>query len=112
MGEGKSGLTAERFDPPSVLVAAAERIASEAGIDVGGIEYLESDRDGRTYFYDVNALSNFVADPVRVVGFDPTARLVDALEERIRETERTRAASSDGKTGSDVTRWAIAGRRS
>ena len=33
-----------------------------AGIDVGGIEYLVDDRDGKHYFYDINALSNFVAD--------------------------------------------------
>ena len=56
-----------------------ERIVGAAGFDVGGVEYLESERDGRRYYYDVNALSNFIADPVKVVGFDPTARLVDAL---------------------------------
>lgn len=59
-----------------------ERIAWAARLDVGGIEYLVSERDGRRYYYDVNALSNFVADPVRVVGFDPTERLVDALVAR------------------------------
>ena len=31
-------------------------------LDVGGIEYLVDDRDGEHYFYDINALSNFVAD--------------------------------------------------
>jgi len=81
-GAAKAGLTVERFDPPAGLIAAAERIAREAHLDVGGIEYLESERDGRLYFYDINALSNFVADPVRVVGFDPTARLVDFLAEK------------------------------
>jgi hypothetical protein len=49
---------------------------------VGGIEYLVDDRDGRHYFYDVNALSNFVADAPNVIGFDPFARLVDYLEVR------------------------------
>ena len=34
-------------------------------------------------YYDVNALSNFVADAVNVVGFDPFVRLVDYLEQRI-----------------------------
>jgi hypothetical protein len=38
------------------------------------------ERDGRLRFYDINALSNFVADAPRVVGFDPFARLVDYLE--------------------------------
>jgi glutathione synthase/RimK-type ligase-like ATP-grasp enzyme len=81
-GSAKAGLRVERFDPPPEIVAAVERIARAMGLDVGGIEYLESARDGRLYYYDLNALSNFVADPVRVVGFDPTSRLVDALEAR------------------------------
>jgi hypothetical protein len=38
------------------------------------------DRDGEHYFYDVNALSNFVADAPRVIGFDPFVRLADWLE--------------------------------
>ena len=54
----------------------------KAKIDVGGIEYMIDDRDGRLVYYDVNALSNFVADAVNVVGFDPFARLVDYLEQR------------------------------
>jgi hypothetical protein len=64
------------------IVSAVERIAAAAHIDVGGIEYLESERDGQLYFYDINALSNFVAEPQTVLGFDPTSRLVDALERR------------------------------
>jgi hypothetical protein len=38
---------------------------------VGGIEYIVDDRDGELYYYDVNALSNFVADATTVLGFDP-----------------------------------------
>jgi hypothetical protein len=53
-----------------------------AGIDVGGIEYMIDDRDGRLVYYDINALSNFVADAVNVVGFDPFGRLVDYLVKR------------------------------
>jgi glutathione synthase/RimK-type ligase-like ATP-grasp enzyme len=78
----KRGLTVEPYEPPADIIAAVERIAAAAHLDVGGIEYLESERDGELYFYDINALSNFVADPVSVVGFDPTARLVDALVAR------------------------------
>ena len=33
-------------------------------------------------YYDINALSNFVADAANVVGFDPFVKLVDFLEER------------------------------
>ncbi|PYQ14800.1 MAG: hypothetical protein DMH00_00985 [Acidobacteria bacterium] len=82
VGAEKAGLTVERFDPPPEILEAVERIAAAAHLDVGGIEYLESERDGRLYFYDINALSNFVADPLRVVGFDPTAKLVDFLAAR------------------------------
>jgi glutathione synthase/RimK-type ligase-like ATP-grasp enzyme len=81
-GAAKTGLTVEPYTPPFDVVRQVERIAQASDLDVGGIEYLESERDGHLYFYDVNALSNFVADPVRVVGFDPTARLVDALVAR------------------------------
>jgi hypothetical protein len=58
------------------------RIAQAAGIDVGGIEYLISERDGRLYFYDINVLSNFVTDALRLVGFDPVPVFVDYLEKR------------------------------
>jgi len=75
----KQGLTVEAYTPPADVTAAVERIAQAAHLDVGGIEYLHSERDGGLYFYDVNALSNFVADAPRVVGLDPTARLVDFL---------------------------------
>jgi Carbamoyl-phosphate synthase L chain, ATP binding domain len=78
----KTGLRVERADPPRTIIADAERIACRAGIDVGGIEYLIDDRDGRHYFYDINALSNFVADACNVVGFDPHERLVDFLVQR------------------------------
>jgi glutathione synthase/RimK-type ligase-like ATP-grasp enzyme len=82
----KRGLTVERYEPPADIIAAVERIAAATHIDVGGIEYLESERDGQVYFYDINALSNFVAEPLTVLGFDPTAKLVDALEKRARRS--------------------------
>jgi DNA-binding beta-propeller fold protein YncE len=34
-------------------------------------------------YYDVNALSNFVADAVNVIGFNPHEKLVDFLEEKM-----------------------------
>lgn len=78
----KTGLRVEGYTPPSEIVAQVEAISRRAGLDVGGIEYLVDDRDGCHYFYDVNALSNFVADPLNVVGFDPWVTLVDYLESR------------------------------
>ena len=52
----------------------------DAGIEIGGVEYITDDRDGRRFYYDINALSNFVADGVNVIGFDPFAKLADWLE--------------------------------
>jgi Carbamoyl-phosphate synthase L chain, ATP binding domain len=75
----KSGLKVEGYDPPAQVKRDAERILQTAGIEVGGIEYVIDNRDGRLLYYDINALSNFVADPERVVGFDPYARLADYL---------------------------------
>jgi glutathione synthase/RimK-type ligase-like ATP-grasp enzyme len=77
----KSGIRAEAYTPPPEVVRNVERITAAAGIEVGGVEYLVDDRDGSLAFYDINALSNFVADAERVVGFDPHARLVDYLEQ-------------------------------
>ena len=78
----KTGLRVEGANPPREIIAQVERIAREARLDVGGIEYLVDDRDGRHYFYDINALSNFVADAPHVIGFDPWPRFVDYLERR------------------------------
>jgi hypothetical protein len=61
------------------MAAAVERMATLSGLDVGGIEYMIDDRDGRAKFYDLNALSNFVAKPLEVLGWDPHERLVDYL---------------------------------
>jgi len=81
----KTGLKVEGYMPPPGVIAACEKIVQTAGIDVGGIEYMTDDRDGSLAYYDVNALSNFVADAKNVIGFDPFARLVDYLEQRARE---------------------------
>jgi glutathione synthase/RimK-type ligase-like ATP-grasp enzyme len=75
----RPGLTVTRFDAPADAVETAVRLTREAGIDVGGVEYLVSARDGRAYFYDVNATSNFVADAPRVLGFDPYPAFVDFI---------------------------------
>ena len=78
----KTGMKVEAFTPPPDVISACERIMQTAGIDVGGIEYMTDERDGSMVYYDINALSNFVADAPNVIGFDPFARLVDYLEKR------------------------------
>lgn len=75
----KSGMKVEGFEPPREVIEDVERIVELAGVEVGGVEYVFDERTGRQLYYDVNALSNFVADPVRVVGFNPYARLADFL---------------------------------
>ena len=84
----RRGLRVEAVTPPDDVIAACERIVQIAGIDVGGIESMIDDRDGERVYYDINALSNFVADAPRVVGFDPHARLVDFLEAQIAQKQR------------------------
>jgi glutathione synthase/RimK-type ligase-like ATP-grasp enzyme len=79
----KNGMRVEKANPPAEIIRAVERIAKHVDLDVGGIEVLVDDRDGEYYFYDVNALSNFVADARNVVGFDPHERLVDYLLTRV-----------------------------
>jgi glutathione synthase/RimK-type ligase-like ATP-grasp enzyme len=78
----KNGLKVEGYTPPPSVIKAVETVVQEAGIDVGGIEYIIDDRDGELLYYDVNALSNFVADAVNVIGFNPHHRLVDYLQKR------------------------------
>lgn len=80
----KRGLRVEGYTPPPEVIADVERIMEAAGIEVGGVEYMVDARDGQRYYYDVNALSNFVADAPRVVGFDPFARLAEYLEREAR----------------------------
>jgi hypothetical protein len=72
----------EGYTPPPPIIDAVKRLTAAAHIEVGGVEYLVSARDGQVYYYDVNALSNFVADAQHVVGFDPFARFVDYLLKR------------------------------
>jgi glutathione synthase/RimK-type ligase-like ATP-grasp enzyme len=79
----KSGIRVEGYEPSPDVIADVERIMAAAGIELGGVEYIVDAREdaAKPLYYDINALSNFVADGPRVVGFDPFARLVDWLEE-------------------------------
>ena len=81
---GRAAVRMAAVTPPAEIVEAAERIAQAVGLDVGGVEAVIDERDGAARFYDINALSNFVAQPLDVLGWDPHERLVDALEGAIR----------------------------
>ncbi len=87
----KPTITITAFAPPLDIVAAVERVAIAAGLDVGGIEYMIDDRDGRARFYDLNAMSNFVAKPLDVLGYDPHEPLVDYLTGLIGARQRVAA---------------------
>jgi hypothetical protein len=80
----KNGLKVEGYTPPKNVIEAVEKIMKAAQIEVGGIEYIIDDRDGQLYYYDINALSNFVADGPKVIGFDPFVKLADYLEQEAR----------------------------
>jgi len=91
----KNGLRVEAYTPPETVVREVERIVQAAGIDIGGVEYL-IDEDGALFYYDINALSNFVADAPRVIGFDPFARLADYLEREAEHGARVPLAVPEG----------------
>ncbi|BCS33571.1 hypothetical protein TBR22_A27980 [Luteitalea sp. TBR-22] len=87
-----AGKRAVQAHPPQDIIDAVIRMTDAAGFDVGGVEYVVDDRDGRPYFYDLNALSNFVADAPAVIGFDPWVPFVDFLVAAHAEASQRRRA--------------------
>ncbi|GAA0660874.1 glutathione synthase/RimK-type ligase-like ATP-grasp enzyme [Sphingomonas insulae] len=81
-----SGIAMTAVTPAAHLIDGAERIARAIDLDVGGVEVMIDDRDGTARFYDINALSNFVARPHEVLGYDPHDALVDYLLTRTKGT--------------------------
>ena len=77
-----AGLTVTRFDAP---VEAIDTVIRPPGAHRRGRHRVPvSKADGRIYYYDVNATSNFVAAEA-VVGFDPTARFATSSSAARRE---------------------------
>jgi hypothetical protein len=101
----KTGLKVEGYTPPDEVIDACEAIMQTACIDVGGIEYMVDDRDGKIVYYDVNALSNFVADAVNVVGFDPFSRLVDFLQKKASNHWMPPEKHHESKWASELADW-------
>lgn len=89
----------EGYDPPRQVIEDVERVVELASVEVGGVEYVVDDRTGRQLYYDVNALSNFVAEPVRVIGFNPYARLADFLISEARRSQANRAERAAARGG-------------
>ena len=71
-------------DVPREAIDTATRIVKAAGLDVGGIEYLETP-DGRRVFYDINANSNLRPAVADAFGFDPFERVVDYLVAQLQQ---------------------------
>lgn len=79
-----------RCGPLPEAEALALNIARLGRLDLCGIEYIIDHRTGEPVFYDLNVLSNFVADAPPVVGFDPYERLADYLGRRLHALGRVR----------------------
>jgi hypothetical protein len=77
-------------DMPPQAVAWGKRIMAAGKLDVGGIEYLET-QDGRLMFYDINANSNLRPSIAHTFGFDPFERVVDFLLEEMKRSARVAA---------------------
>ena len=78
----KPAMQIEHADIHPGIEEAVVAVARAAGLDACGIEYIVDERDGQPYVYDVNALSNFVTDADRIIGFDPFVPFADFIEER------------------------------
>lgn len=72
-----------RVEPHPEAAVTALAVARQGRMDVCGVEYMLDVRTGQPVFYDLNALSNFVANAEQVVGFNPTRRFVDYLARRL-----------------------------
>ena len=94
-----SGIKVEGYRPADSVIRDVLRTAEAAHLDLGGVEYLVDDRDGEIYYYDINALSNFVTDAEKVVGFDPFVKLVDFLVLRCLRPHGAPLTTGAGSTG-------------
>ena len=67
------------MSPPPDVIRDVARILEASQANLGSVEYLVSQADDQVYYYDINPLSNYVADARQVIGFDPEERLVDYI---------------------------------
>jgi hypothetical protein len=78
---GNPDLAVEHHTPPGDVIAAVKEILAVSRAKLGSVEYLVNEADDRVYYYDINPLSNFVADARNVIGFDPNMSFVDYILE-------------------------------
>jgi hypothetical protein len=81
---------------PREAVETAAAIVRAAGLDVGGIEYLET-LDGRRVFYDINANSNLRPAIADAFGFDPFDRVVTFLSREVEKSRTQLKIRAEGK---------------
>ena len=93
IADGVSGRGApiEAYTPPQSVIDQAGRLLDATGAHLGGVEYLIDARTGEPSFYDINALSNFVADAPNLIGFDPFVNLVDYIVDEATAIEKRTA---------------------
>ncbi|HSR33496.1 MAG TPA: hypothetical protein VLY63_23260 [Anaerolineae bacterium] len=72
-------LAVEVYQPPGAVLDEVKHILEASRSELGSVEYLVCETDENVYYYDINPLSNFVADARSVVGFDPVERFVDLI---------------------------------
>ena len=67
----------EVFSPTDLIVNQVSSILTEAGADLGGVEYFVREKTQEPCFYDFNPYSNFVANGETLLGFSPEEKYVD-----------------------------------
>lgn len=80
---GGERIRVESFVPSRKIIDDVQRIAKAAKLDAGGVEYLIHPETDEPYYYDINALSNFISEAEDVIGFNPHEVFVDYLEQRL-----------------------------
>jgi glutathione synthase/RimK-type ligase-like ATP-grasp enzyme len=90
-GDGEADATFEHApDVSDDAVAEARAIVRTAGLDIGGVEYIET-ADGTRWFYDINATSVYRSDIAAAAGVNAMDRLVDHIEHAARVAQATEA---------------------
>ncbi len=89
-GDGAPTVDFEHYaDISPEAIAEARAIVQRAGLDVGGVEYIESS-DGQRNYFDINAPSVYRPDIVEAAGVDAMTRFVDFIEREYRNEQSKR----------------------